>query len=402
MNATSLSLLAAAVLFISVPAGLFAWYLRRRHMHRWLPAYLRGRAQRRLPAPEEEVHLLLCVADHFEPRMDGADHATALRRVENWAREFPRLFACFRDSEGRPPRHTFFFPIEEYDPAYLDLLAELCRAGFGEVELHLHHQNDTADNLRRQLRQFKETLATRHGLLGRHKQTGETVYGFVHGNWALCNALPGWCGVSNEIDVLLETGCYADFTYPSAPHPTQPPIINSLYYAVNRPGQPRSQEWGTPVGSGPQPPRSLLLVQGPLVLDWGRRKAGILPSTENGCLQPSQPPEISRLPAWLRACVQVPGRPNWFFVKLHAHGAGEDAMQVLLGPPMVAFHEALARLAAENPHFHYHYVTAREMYNLVKAAEAGFTGPVAEARDYVVGPLRIGGATQRTGGGPKH
>ena len=39
-------------------------------------------------------------------------------------------------------------------------------------------------------------------------------------------------------------------------------------------------------------------------------------------------------------------------------------------------------MPARNPHFHYHYVTAREMYNLARAAEAGWTGSVAEARDY--------------------
>jgi len=51
---------------------------------------------------------------------------------------------------------------------------------------------------------------------------------------------------------------------------------------------------------------------------------------------------------------------------------------------MVRFHEELARQARENPHFHFHYVTAREAYNLIKAAEAGFTGTVQEARDYLL------------------
>jgi hypothetical protein len=51
---------------------------------------------------------------------------------------------------------------------------------------------------------------------------------------------------------------------------------------------------------------------------------------------------------------------------------------------MVRFHEALARRAASDPGFHFHYVTAREMYNLAKAAEAGHRGGVAEARDYLL------------------
>jgi hypothetical protein len=44
----------------------------------------------------------------------------------------------------------------------------------------------------------------------------------------------------------------------------------------------------------------------------------------------------------------------------------------------------LARRAAEDPQFHYHYVTAREMCNLVKAAEASWKGSVADARDYLL------------------
>src|SRR5262249_13334178 len=155
-----------------------------------------------------------------------------------------------RDSDGRPPRHTFFFPIEEYEKAYVDALAGLCRAGFGEVEIHLHHDDDTPEGLRGKLLAFKETLVG-HGLLSRHRHTGAVMYGFIHGNWALCNARPdGWnCGVDHEIPILLETGCYADFTYPSAPSATQPPIINRIYYASDRLGGPRSQDFALPAGA---------------------------------------------------------------------------------------------------------------------------------------------------------
>src|SRR5205085_7506494 len=103
---------------------------------------------------------------------------------------------------------------------------------------------------------------------------------------------------------------------------------------------------------------------------------------ENGCLQRSQPPSMSRLDKWIKAAVRVPSRPDWFFVKLHSHGATEAGQSVMLESPMVQFREALARRAATQRGFHFHYVTAREMYNLAKAAEAGWTGNVAEARDF--------------------
>ena len=78
----------------------------------------------------------------------------------------------------------------------------------------------------------------------------------------------------------------------------------------------------------------------------------------------------------------VEGRPDWLFVKLHTHGAEEASREALLGQPMVQFHHDLAAESLRNPRFHYHYVTAREMYNLIKAAEAGWKGPVAEALDF--------------------
>ena len=74
------------------------------------------------------------------------------------------------------------------------------------------------------------------------------------------------------------------------------------------------------------------------------------------------------------------------------HGAQEVDHSTLLGEPMVRFHEQLAELARTNPRFHFHYVTAREMFNLAKAAEAGWAGSVRDALDYQL----IWNGTRRT------
>ena len=286
-----------------------------------------------------------------------------------------------------------------YDPTHLEALADLTRCGHGEVEIHLHHEGETAEELRRILIDYKQELASRYGLLSRGRHGGEIVYGFVHGNWALDNSRPDgrWCGVNNELDVLRETGCYADFTFPSAPSPTQPRKLNSIYYATDDPVRPRSHDRGSDVGVAPRPARSLMLIQGPLLLDWHRRKWGMAPRIENGCLQAGQPPDDARVDLWLRARVQVRTRPDWFFVKLHTHGAADPNRPVLLGEPMLRFHAALARRAERNRNFHYHYVTAREMYNLARAAEAGWTGPVELARDFELVPLTPRESQDRTG-----
>ncbi len=373
--------IAGAILFALVAA---VWQIRRRRMERWLPAYLRERQRYQPPKADDEVHVLLCIADHFEPKAGGASFEVGRQRVAAWVEQYPKQFGRFKDADGRPPRYTFFFPAEEYEKEYLDALANLCRAGFGEVEIHLHHDQDTADGLREKLTAFRDVLVNAHGLLSRHRTTGAVRYGFIHGNWTLCNARADGrlCGVNNEIPVLLETGCYADFTFPSAPSETQPPIINRIYFASDRPGQARSHEF--PLADGAVTDNSLLMVQGPLLLDWGRRKLGFLPGVENGCLQKTQPPSLARLLNWLEAHVQVPSRPDWYFVKLHAHGAPEHDQDTLLGTPMVQFHEELAQLARENPKIHFHYVTAREMVNCIKAAQAGYTGGVAGALDWEI------------------
>jgi len=375
--------LAAGLLVLTV-AGLAVAKARRRGLDRWLFSYIRQRSRYHAPRSGQPVHLLLCIADHFEPRNGGVSATQGRKRVQRWLDDYPRLFGGFRDSDGHPPRHTFFYPLEQYDRDHLDALSELCHQGFGEVEVHLHHDGDTPEHLRACLADYKELLALRHGLLPRDKRSGQVVYGFIHGCWALDNSRPDgrWCGVNNELDILRGTGCYADFTLPSAPSPTQTSTINSIYYAVDDPQRPKSHDRGVPVGTEPVPANALMLVQGPLVLDWKRRKWGLIPRIENGCIQGNQPATIERLDNWLRAGVQVPTRPDWFFVKLHTHGAPESNQRVLLGEPMVRFHRDLAQRSREDPKFHFHYVTAREMFNLVRAAEAGWKETVNLARDY--------------------
>jgi len=341
--------------------------LRRKGMNRWLGTYVRERNKRWTPETGKPVHLLLCIADHYEPMLGGAPPHVARERVRRWVDEYPKLFDKFRDSNGRPPQHTFFYPAEEYEPEYLDALAGLCRKGYGDVEIHLHHDNDTADNLRNTLMSFKETLHNKHGLLRREPTTDEIQYGFIHGNWALNNARRDgrWCGVNNEIDVLLETGCYGDFTLPSAPSETQTRKINSIYWAAGSDRKPKGHNWGVDVGTGRRPDRSLLMVQGPLLLDWKRRKWGVVPRVENGCIQGTQPPSMHRVDLWLRARIQVPDRPELYFVKLHTHGANERNMGVLLSEPMVRFHEELRERSDKERSFRFSYVTARDLAKVI-------------------------------------
>jgi hypothetical protein len=339
----------------------------------WLPAYLR---RSRPSSRTGVVDVLLCVCDHFEP-FHHATKSEAMARVELWRSSFPKLADSFRDADGFHPKHTFFYPIEQYDRDLIGCLAELCRSTHCETEIHLHHQDDTAKNLRASLERGKEELAS-HGLLSRDS-SGALRYGFIHGNWALDNSDPHGrhCGVSNELSVLAASGCYADFTMPSAPSRTQTRMINSVYRATCSPA-PKSHETGAAVGAGKNAAGDLLIVQGPLGLNWRRRKLGFLPRIENGDLTEANPPTPDRMRIWLDLGIHVIGRPEWVFVKLHTHGAIPANSRMLLGAPMRRFHEQLR----QEEGLRLHYVTAREMVNIIHAAEDGRVGNPGEYRDY--------------------
>ena len=345
---------------------------------KWLPSYLSR--SRRAPATGT-IDIMLAVCDHFEPCTRGATQAVAMERMKRWNAEFPRLIELFRDADNIRPRHSFFFPSEQYDEGVMKSLEDLCAASGGECELHLHHKDDTADTMRAKLLDGSEKLS-RHGFLSRTK-SGEVRYAFIHGNWALDNSHPQGikCGVVNELAVLQETGCYADFTMPSAPDPTQTRMINSIYYAQPT-TKPKSHDTGTPARVGGLKGNPFLLVQGPLGLNWERRKFGLLPRLENADLTGANPPGPDRMRLWMNLGAQVAGQPNWIFIKLHTHGALPANMPVLLGDPMRRFHEYLLREFNDGKKYRLHYVTAREMVNIIHAAEDGGNGDAGQFRDH--------------------
>ena len=361
-----------------------------KELHLWIGGWLRDRALKAaLPHAEGPRHLLFGVCDHFEPLHGRAPREVALARVRAWQQGLPALARPFRDASGRPPRHTFFYPGEEYDPALVDPVARLVGAGLAEVEVHLHHDGDTRASLRERLLGTLGALGA-HGLIPRD-DTGP-AWSFVHGNWSLANGRRDgrWCGVDDELRLLHELGCYADFTFPSAPDPCQPAVVNAIYYPRDA-SRRRAYDSAEPVRVGSAKRRSVLLVQGPLAI--ARRAAGCGLRIEAAALSSGDPPSGARLATWIDQRVHVRGRPEWTFVKVHAHGAPEKNARVMLGEPMAALHRALADLASRGI-WRVHYVTAREMYNVARAAMDGMGGSPDAYFDYEVPhPERVGYAS---------
>lgn len=359
--------------------------LRRKQVHLWLAHYLRGewRARGNIKGPR---HVMFCFVDHYEPRWRNADYETECRRVDRWVRGYPALCEGHKDADGRPPIHSFFFPEEEYRPEHLDKLVDLCQRGFGEIEVHLHHHDDTEAGLREKLRGFTKTLVDRHRALPVDPQTGRPMWSFIHGNWALDNSRPDGhrCGVNNELIILREEGCYADFTMPSAPDVTQTSTVNSIYYAKDDPHAPKSHDKGQRVRVGGQPWGDLLMIQGPLGPLWSSRKFGVIPRIENGDVRAGFPPVKERVDFWVNAGIHVEGRPEWIFIKVHTHGTQERDVDALLGRPVSEMFSYLESRYNDGKNHVLHYVSAREMYNIVKAAEAGKQDDPNTYRDFVV------------------
>jgi hypothetical protein len=359
--------------------------IRARNMQYWLGGYLR---RRRPPVVDGPIHVMFCFVDHFEPAWGKVDLAIQRVRVDRWCRDYRALAASHRDADGRMPQHTFFYPEEEYLEEHLDKIAALCAEGYGEIEIHLHHDNDNEANFRQTIERFNTLLHERHGALPRDPATGQLRFGFIHGNWSLDNSRADgrWCGINNELILLRELGCYADFTLPSAPSDTQTKTSNAIYYATDDPLRPKSHDSGVPVRVGGAASGDLMIVQGPLGLNWRERKFGVLPRIENADVRRGCPPTPERVDAWVATGIHVEGRPEWVFVKVHTHGTQERDMDTLLGDAAQGMHEHLERAYNDGRRYVLHYVTARETYNIIKAAEAGHGGNPDRFRDFLLPP----------------
>jgi len=293
--------------------------------HLWLPGYVRGRLRQRSAPPPARIWVAF--TDHFEPWWHQPDSATALERVARWVRAWPEIAARHADGAGRPPCYTFFYPEEQYHPAAIDGLRVLRDRGIGDVEVHLHHDSDTPQAFSDRMSVFLERLEGTHGLLRR--EGGRVTFGFIHGNWALDNSLPDgrYCGLNNEITLLRDLGCYADFTLPAVPSPAQTRMVNTLYWATDDPLRPKSHDVGVPVRVGEASAGDLLIVPGPLTVNVREWRTRDVPRIEIGELAGHCVPTRHRARLWVRA---APRLENDVFVKLFAHGAPEKNALSLL------------------------------------------------------------------------
>ncbi len=364
------------------------------------PGWRIGELLRRLTGSDGPRHLILTVGNHFEPSWKSGggnwDWANQIRRLEEWRRKAAAIGRAIQDSDGTPFRHTNFYPAEQYHEGLLDQLAGLQSDGLGETEIHLHHgveQPDTARNLRRALVEFRDVIAERHKLLSRMPNSDTPMYAFIHGNFALGNMDGGrCCGVDEEMRILAETGCYADMTLPAIPYRSQAPRINAIYQC-GRPLHERAPHWTGPdlaVGDSLTLP---ILMTGPLVFDWRRRRHGIpFPRIDDGALAANYPLDLGRLRNWQNAGISVRGRADWVFIKLFCHGFFDHDTDAVIGETIRSSLAEIMEHSERSGEFKLHFADAREAFNIALAAVEGHSGDPHRYRDYKLRAIMQGKA----------
>jgi hypothetical protein len=333
---------------------------------------------------EKPLHILFCLVDHFEPGSGGVSVEIETDRITKLLDLYPRLVENHRDSGGNVPKRTWFFPPHYHRNNNLKRLVSLCETGFGEIELHLHHGKtcpDTPENLLKTIEKCVEEYSY-FGIFG--IENGKRRYAFIHGDWALDNSYNNrYCGVNNELKILRETGCYADFTFPSF-NRTNPIKINSIYYAKGNPKRGKSYNIGCNVSKFGACFGDLMIIQGPVHLysingKWSGLRA--MGDSING----APPVTARRIDLWVKTGIHISGKKDWIIIKTHTHGAAYS--DAVLGKEMDDVFTYLERKYNDRKNFILHYVTARELYNIIKAIESGEPGSNPEEyRNYNIKP----------------
>ncbi len=346
----------------------------------WLPDYITNS-----PTFEETdgiTDIIFVVIDHWEP---GGNEYPLLAWMENYR----KLADKHIDSDGIKLQHTWYYPIDQFRGNEVDSIVQLSREGYGDVELHFHHHGDDSESFRKKMKAGLDSLRA-HGALRTDDSLG--YFSFVHGNWALDNSRAGqgsgMYGVDDEISILKELGCYADFTFPAMTQTAQPSLVNKIYYCVDDPDKPKSHDEGTVSSVGYSPnEEEFMIFEGPYMIDWSDWRFKTHPTFEDGNLYWEIPTTFDRFETWLSANIHVKDRPNWQFVRPFTHGCDlrhEDAFDNILGKNIDKMLTEVEKKYKNSENYRLHYMTAREAYNVVKAAEAGHNGNPNDYRDFIL------------------
>ena len=185
--------------------------------------------------------LVILHADHYEPNGNGIIVDGNKKTTDEYVKRKMDMFESL-DWKVNPIRPTLFvnlpfvvanrlakieLVINKKTELVLEHLKNLKKIGIDDVQVHVHHENWTNNDVFKKnnpghvpietdqdrLRKFitlHRTLLAEHGL-----QVFSDPWFFLHGTWALNASDTEICSIEDEIKVLYELGCRGDFTFPA-------------------------------------------------------------------------------------------------------------------------------------------------------------------------------------------
>jgi len=283
-----------------------------------------------------------------------------------------------KDRDSSIVRITF---VTYADSTRLRLLTDFCKSGFGEVEYLLRSECDTVPDAGQMLDDDLDIL----------KSFGWAMTDDSEVRFAVLQRRAVSRHLNREIDSSLNhlaaRGCYLDLSESHRHNISRSTIVNSIYLVSTHAEEPGSFANQCELVAGKLGRGRLLVVDSPLLIDWSDWRDWYVPLVEDGKLTPGIPADSNRVNSWIRANVHVTGQPNWIFVKLVTDSLLHVESASLLIASIDRMLEYLERLP-DDGQYRIHYVTAREMYNIARAAEAGESGDADDFRDYLIRPYR--------------
>lgn len=371
------------ILFI----GALCFMAYRKGVFIWLPVFVQSFFRKKeKPHSSSPVHIMFCFVDHYEPGNGKADNSLAKERVSLWIKDYPILASKHKDADGIVPQHTWFYPPHNNQSDHLARIVSLCQDNFGEIEMQLCHNHffpstEKNGNLAQKIKSCVKSYA-KLGIWG--EIDGKKSYGFIHGNGSFVpNTGEAICGVANELSILKSTGCYANFTFPAHGR-YQPRMVNSIYYAQGHSSGPKYYDKGIPVKCGGRENGDLMIIQGPKGIRWRGKPFLSQLCIENSEIDFTNVPTKKRIDYWIKNGICIAGQPNWIFIKVFCYGALEQSYKSILGKYADKMYSYLENKYNDGKLYQLHYVTAREMYNIIKAAERGKVGNPNNYRDFAV------------------
>lgn len=335
----------------------------------WAPHYLLNGPPKET-VPDHEKHLIFIMVDHYEH--GSKSEAVVSNRV--WCQKFREISDRYLDDYGNKFRYTWFYPYDHHVEGVVAELSEMALSGYGEVEFHWHMGQPPRNGITPENYQEKLEEAIRwfqqFGAMITEEENPRTAFAYIAGVWDLdASRKPVSNGLTNQIEVLQKCGCYADFTFSTIATAAQPQKINSIYYVKDDPKEPKSHNSGTDVEVGKSIDNQLMIFQGPINIHWDG-------SLEYGAVESAPRFAPHRVPRWLESNIHG---PEWVFVKVYSHGAQSSA--VVLDHDMEIMLKSLKQYCEEKG-MKLHFMSTREAFNVVKAAEAGKSGNPEDYRDF--------------------